>query len=131
MASTKSFDARGSIQKHFIPLESNPDVFNPLIDHLGASKHLTFTDVVSLEDPDLRPLALILVFPTPGNYEARRAAEYEEDGEYKNSGSEDILWLKQTINNACGRYAILHALANGEARAMIGKSFKLLVMIPN
>lgn len=125
MASTEKFDAAGGFtKKHFTPLESNPDVFNPLIDHLGASERLTFIDVVSLEDPDLRPhLALILVFPTPGDYEARRAAEYEEHGEYKNTGNESVLWFKQTINNACGLYAILHALGNGEARGMIGNYF--------
>lgn len=107
-------------RKHFIPLESNPDVFNTLIAHLGASKRLAFQDVVSLDDPDLRPLALILVFPTAEDYEARRAAEYEELGEWGRD-DEDVLWYKQTIHNACGLYAILHALTNGETRDMIGK----------
>ena len=108
--------------KHFVPLESNPDVFNALISHLGASKSLRFGDVVSLDEPDLHPLALILVFPTPADYEAKRAAENKECGESKSS--EDVLWFKQTINNACGLYAILHALTNGEAREMIGNSIE-------
>lgn len=112
--------ADGFLTKHFIPLESNPDVFNALIGHLGASKRLAFQDVISLDEPELRPLALILVFPTPEDYEVRRAAEHGEHGEWR-SGDGNVLWFKQTINNACGLYAILHALTNGEARDMIGK----------
>ena len=108
--------------KHFIPLESNPDVFNALMGHLGASKRLRFEDVVSLDEPDLHPLALILVFPTPEDYEAKRAAEDRESGQCGNS--EDVFWFKQTINNACGLYAIFHALTNGEAREMIGNSIE-------
>ncbi|KAH8748446.1 ubiquitin carboxyl-terminal hydrolase, family 1 [Diaporthe sp. PMI_573] len=65
-----------SYAKHFLPLESNPDVFNRLIRCLGTSHDLEFQDVVSLDDPDLLPhpaLALILVFPTTDRYEEERA----------------------------------------------------------
>ncbi|OAA57954.1 Peptidase C12, ubiquitin carboxyl-terminal hydrolase 1 [Niveomyces insectorum RCEF 264] len=34
-------------------------------------------------------------------------------------GNEDSIWLKQTINNACGLYAILHAIFNSKARDML------------
>lgn len=34
--------------------------------------------------------------------------------------AEDVTWFKQTINNACGFYGILHAICNGEARKMMG-----------
>ena len=112
--------------KHFTPLESNPDVFNGLISLLGASKSLAFEDVLSLDEQDLLPhptLALILVFPTTSSYEARKAVEDAERAEYRNTVDDnDILWFKQTINNACGLYGILHALTNGEARDMIGNS---------
>lgn len=110
--------------KHFIPLESNPDVFNNLIGLLGASQSLIFEDILSLDEPEQLPhpaVALILVFPTTSEYEAREAAADRERGEYRTSGDdEDILWFKQTINNACGLYGILHALTNGGARDMIG-----------
>ncbi|KAI5861922.1 ubiquitin carboxyl-terminal hydrolase, family 1 [Durotheca rogersii] len=120
-----SFTASGgpTYRKHFIPLESNPDVFNNLISLLGASQSLVFEDVLSLDEPDLLPhpaVALILVFPTTSNYEARKVAEDAARGEYNSSEDhEDVLWFKQTINNACGLYGILHALANGEARGVI------------
>lgn len=108
--------------KHFIPLESNPDVFNKLISHLGASESLQFEDVWSLDEPHLEnpAVALVLVFPSLENYEALREAEYRERGEYGGDGDNgNVLWLKQTIQNACGLYGILHALMNGEARGSI------------
>lgn len=111
--------------KHFTPLESDPEVFNGLIRLLGAPSSLAFQDVLSLDDPTLLPrgaLALILVFPTSGGYEARKAIEDEPRQSHENrEGDEDVMWFKQTINNACGFYGILHALSNGEARDMIGK----------
>ncbi|KAF6809304.1 ubiquitin carboxyl-terminal hydrolase [Colletotrichum sojae] len=108
--------------KAFIPLESNPEVFNELIGLLGASPKLQFEDVFALDDPTLLPqriLALVLVFPTTPEFEARLTAEeagaqdwmVEHDEE-----DEDAVWFKQTINNACGLYAVLHALANGRAK---------------
>ncbi|KAI0876664.1 ubiquitin carboxyl-terminal hydrolase, family 1, partial [Hypoxylon argillaceum] len=59
-------------------------------------------------------LALIIVFPTPSDYEAR--LDQESDLIAKN---DDVIWFKQTINNACGLYAIIHAVANGRARDYI------------
>ena len=111
--------------KHFIPLESNPDVFNKLICHLGASESLRFEDVWSLDEPHLEhpAVALVLVFPTIDDYEVKRDAEYQERGEYGSDGDNiNVLWLKQTIQNACGLYGILHALMNGEARGLISSS---------
>jgi len=114
-------------RKHFIPLESNPAVFSQLIHHLGASPRLTFQDIVSLDDPDSLPhpaLALILVFPTSNAYEAHKAKEEATCQEYKGSGEgEDVLWFKQTINNACGLYGALHAVSNGETRALISRHY--------
>ncbi|CAO2649684.1 Nn.00g009760.m01.CDS01 [Neocucurbitaria sp. VM-36] len=109
-------------RKHFIPLESNPEVFTELIHKLGLSTSLSFQDVLSLDDPELlgflpRPAhALILVFPTTAAYEERVAKEDAEVVDYQSSGvGEDVVFFEQTINNACGLYAILHAVCNGEA----------------
>ena len=105
--------------KHFIPLECNPDLFTQLIHILGAtsaSTNLVFQDVLSLDSDMLalilRPvLALILVFPTSEVYEKEKAAEESTKEDYKGQGeTEDVIWFKQTINNACGFYGILHAM---------------------
>ncbi|WYZ41058.1 hypothetical protein EsH8_IV_001399 [Colletotrichum jinshuiense] len=108
--------------KAFIPLESNPEVFNELIGLLGASPSLQFEDIFTLEDASALPqriLALVLVFPTTPTFEARLTAEEAGAQDWMvehNEEDEDAVWFKQTINNACGLYAILHALANGRAK---------------
>ena len=109
--------------KHYIPLEANPVLFTQLIHQLGVSPSLEFQDVLSIDDSDLlafvpRPvLALILIFPTSDVYEEQKAVQEAREEEYKGYGEEEaVVWYKQTINNACGLYGILHAISNGEAR---------------
>lgn len=113
--------------KAFVPLESNPQVFTTLAHSLGLSSSLSFNDVFSIDDPDLlafvpRPVeALVLVFPVSPAYEEHRAQEdSQKDADWyeKVAGTKEqqSVWLKQTIRNACGTYALLHALVNGFAR---------------
>lgn len=109
--------------KQFVPLESSPQVFNQLMYSLGVSRDVTFNDVFSL-DPEMlafysRPVyALIMTFPVSDNYESYRhnADKHLADDYYNEiSGTdqEKALWYKQTIRNACGTMALIHALANG------------------
>lgn len=109
--------------KHFIPLESDPVVFTSLIHDIGAPKSLVFREVISLDAQDLpsSAIAYILVLPTSEAYEARTATEDESREVYQGQGKDEaVVWFKQTINNACGLYGILHALSNGEARHLLG-----------
>lgn len=115
-------------RKHFIPLESNPEVFTELVHRLGVSGQLCFQDVYSLTDTELlaslpRPAyALVLVFPAAEAYWEKVELEEEELAAYAGSGpDEETIFFKQTINNACGLYALLHAVCNGEARSKIGE----------
>ena len=115
-------------RKHYIPLESNPDVFSQLAGKLGLSSSLVFQDVYALDDSCLafvpRPvLALILVFPASELYEEQKTQkEKSQVEEYHKSGEEEkAIWFRQTINNACGLYGILHAVSNGGARVHICK----------
>ena len=115
-------------KKHFIPLESNPELFTELIHRLGLSSAIGFHDVFSIDDPELlafipRPaLALVLVFPTTPTYEEHAKAEEKLEEDYATSGAqEEVMWFKQTINNACGLYGILHAVSNGNGREFVGK----------
>ncbi|KAI5963808.1 YUH1 [Candida pseudojiufengensis] len=104
--------------KQIIPLESNPTIFTELAYNLGLSKILQFHDVYSLTDPDLlsflpQPIfGIILLFPLTENYESYRAQQDSSKPTYENEKSKDILWLKQTIGNGCGLYALLHILIN-------------------
>ncbi len=84
---------------------------------------LKFVDVWSIRDKDQlefipRPiLALIVIFPDKDVAKAaipsfRKSASMSELA----SG---VLWFKQKIYNACGLYAILHAVCNGVAKDFI------------
>ncbi|KAK3322720.1 ubiquitin carboxyl-terminal hydrolase, family 1 [Apodospora peruviana] len=110
-----------SYQKHFDPLESSPEVLDKLIQLLGVPDEIAFEDVFALDEPEFLPrpaLAMILVFPTTEAYESRKAAFEAGRPLYCGSGDEDpVIWFKQSINNACGLYAVLHALCNSEAPA--------------
>lgn len=81
----------------------------------------SFYDVFSIDEPEMlafipRPVAaLILVFPISKEYEAYReaadAAAADYDPVAARAGGPD--WWPQTITNACGTMALLHAVANG------------------
>ncbi|KAL4735176.1 hypothetical protein BDV11DRAFT_39102 [Aspergillus similis] len=112
--------------KAFVPLENNPEVMSQLVHQLGLSPSLGFTDVFSIDEPDLLALvprpsqALLLVFPVSKSYESSRIAEDSSLPEYTGSGpNEPVMWFKQTIRNACGLIGLLHAVSNGEARKHI------------
>lgn len=119
--------------KCFVPLESEPVVFSDLLYDLGASDALTFRDVWSIEDPLQlalipRPvLALILVVPTCEGYERHRRLKDHVD---TNNETEELVWFQQTIDNACGLYAILHAACNLRANESISKSLPRVVTSP-
>ncbi|KFX95929.1 hypothetical protein O988_05556 [Pseudogymnoascus sp. VKM F-3808] len=119
-------------RKFFIPLECNPEVMTSLLHTLGLSSTLAIHDVYSINDPDLlsfvpRPAyALLLVFPTNDTYEAFRVAEDSTIEAYTGSGpDEPVMWFRQTIGNACGLMALLHAAANGGAKDFIDPSSTL------
>ncbi|KAI9698652.1 MAG: ubiquitinyl hydrolase 1 [Candelina mexicana] len=110
-------------KKMFIPLENNPKVFTHLLHTLGASPSLTFHDIYSLTSPTLlspipRPVhALIFICPA-ATFHRARDAENEAMPLYKGTGA-NPMWFKQTIGNACGLIALLHAVCNGVAKKYI------------
>ncbi|KAB8076383.1 hypothetical protein BDV29DRAFT_200179 [Aspergillus leporis] len=112
--------------KAFVPLENNPEVMSHLVHQLGLPPTIGFTDVFSIDEPDLlafvpRPsYALLLVFPVSRTYESSRITEDSKLTEYEGSGpSEPVMWFKQTIRNACGLIGLLHTVSNGEARTQV------------
>lgn len=121
------FDSSG--KKIFIPLENNPDVFTSLVHHLGLSNELGFYDVYSLDEPDIlglvpRPVYALIFITPPETYSAVRAMDktpLTKNGvNYRKAGDdESAMWFQQTIGNACGLMALIHSMANGEARSYI------------
>ncbi|KAG6088907.1 hypothetical protein E4U15_004739 [Claviceps sp. LM218 group G6] len=118
-------------RKVVIPLENNPDVFTSLVHDLGVSAELGFYDVFSIDDPSLmahvpRPVfALIFIAPSDMQTavrleDGRPKSVKTDDLTYAKSGADEpVMWFHQTIGNACGTYALLHSVANGEARQFV------------
>ncbi|KAK2746065.1 hypothetical protein FQN57_003405 [Myotisia sp. PD_48] len=122
--------------KAFVPLENNPEVMSHLVHQLGIPSSLGFTDVYSIDDPELlafvpRPShALLLVFPVSKSYESTRIAEDANQEVYDRSGpQEPVIWYKQTIRNACGLIGLLHAVSNGEPRASVTQGSDLHTLL--
>lgn len=97
-----------------IPLESNPDIFSEFAHSLGLVPLLSFHDVYSVTDLDVleflpQPIyAFVLLFPITASFEEFRRQEALETPDADGS----VVWLKQSVRNACGLYALLHALLN-------------------
>ncbi|KDN49440.1 hypothetical protein RSAG8_02142, partial [Rhizoctonia solani AG-8 WAC10335] len=103
----------------WIPLESNPEVFNAWSGTLGLStKVYDFADVYGL-DPELLEMvpspskAIVLLFPITEATEQKRR---EDDERLATEAQPDIdptlIYIKQTISNACGTIGLLHAILN-------------------
>lgn len=123
--------------KSFIPLESDPSIFTSLSHELGASGTLSFVDIWSLDDPDQlavvpRPvLAFVLVLFTPVEDQRRKAMV---DGGLAHPTNptahpDKVVWFKQTIYNACGLYALLHAVCNIQRKDAIGERYIFLCCV--
>ena len=104
----------------------------PLAHRLGLSKSLAFHDVLSIDNPDLlaiipRPaLALIVLTPWTDIHQNANRAEDADKSAYEGSGpDEPVLWFAQTIKNACGLMACIHALSNGPVRDFIAEGSEL------
>ncbi|KAK2467558.1 hypothetical protein APHAL10511_000413 [Amanita phalloides] len=119
MSSEANSNSRQKPDNRWIPLESNPEVFNAWAKKAGlATKVTCFHDIYGV-DPELLGLvpqpvnAVILLFPITPEIQAQHEAEDEALAtEGQPEVDKTIMWMKQTIGNACGTMALLHALAN-------------------
>uniref|UniRef100_A0A1B6DXJ4 Ubiquitin carboxyl-terminal hydrolase n=1 Tax=Clastoptera arizonana TaxID=38151 RepID=A0A1B6DXJ4_9HEMI len=99
------------------PLESNPDVMNKLLYHLGMPDKWQIVDVYGLDSVMLatvpRPvLAVILLFPTSSKYYEHRQQLEEEIKGKGQKVSPGVFFMKQYVQNACGTFALIHSVAN-------------------
>ncbi len=96
-----------------------PSGFHEFDAQYGAPKYFKFIDIWSLEPDQLdnirfNPKSCRSLDPYPARLSC--ICRKIEHGISK----ESILWLKQTINNACGLYAILHCVCNTLGTEEIG-----------
>lgn len=117
----------------WIALEGNPDVFNAWARKAGlVDSDYEFSDIYGLE-PELLAMvsqpvkAVVLLFPGTDVIDVEAV---REDERIKTEGqhpiSPKIIWIKQTINNACGAMALLHAVANTDVALAPGSPLEVL-----
>jgi len=103
----------------WVPLQSNPEILTEYLRKLGVSEDWSVVDVLGFE-PELlefvpKPVkALILLFPCSEKYEQHRLAEEKKLKENVPAYPKDLFYMKQTIHNACGTCALIHAISNNK-----------------
>ncbi|KAJ7224439.1 hypothetical protein GGX14DRAFT_513286 [Mycena pura] len=104
----------------WVPLESNPEVLNAWSTKAGLVPLARFEDVYGLDEALLAMVAqpvkaVVLLFPITPDGDTQRK---REDEEIQTNGQPyldpTILWIKQTISNACGTMGLIHAIANSD-----------------
>ncbi|KAK4530270.1 hypothetical protein CCYA_CCYA03G1127 [Cyanidiococcus yangmingshanensis] len=101
---------------NWVPLESNPDLWNEYMHELGVEgERPFFTDVLSLTEAletVPQPVhALVVCFPLGEREPISPVTTVQPQVCY--------YFCAQTVNNACGTMALLHALLNNRERASI------------
>lgn len=111
------------------PLESSPDVFNQFMWSLGVPQgEAEVHDVYGLDSDALamvpQPvLAVIFCFPDPPE-----SSSHPPEGvlptEHKQEASDDMYFIKQieSLGNACGTIALLHAVGNACSENLLDNS---------
>lgn len=100
----------------WIPIESNPEVWNEYAAKLGVSREWVFVDVFGL-DPELLAMvptpvkAVLMLFPITSKYEQYREAQ---DTALSMDYPPSLFFVRQTIANACGTIALIHSVVNNE-----------------
>ncbi|KAJ2546994.1 ubiquitinyl hydrolase 1 [Coemansia sp. RSA 1933] len=107
---------------YWIPLESEPNAMNKVIQQMGVGPSVTFSDVWNLDDEALdmvpKPVhALVFLFPEVKEINDIR---HKESLDSASKVSPNVWHMKQTIGNACGTMAIFHALGNNQKTLPIG-----------
>ncbi|GJP42021.1 hypothetical protein CLOM_g1624 [Closterium sp. NIES-68] len=115
--------------KKWLPLESNPDVMNDFVRKIGfPASAAGFHDVYGL-DADLlamvpQPvLALLFLFLLPPEERSKEAEKEDPTPEptAPSAASPQPFFVRQTIDNACGTIALLHAIGNNQHRLTLEK----------
>ncbi|KIJ54817.1 hypothetical protein M422DRAFT_240901 [Sphaerobolus stellatus SS14] len=121
-----------------VPLEANPETFNPLAASLGLdTTKYSIHDIFGFDEELLafvpQPVeALILLFPEPAaerfDHPRSVAKNTEDMKKWPVSAREKLVYFRQTENldNHCGTLALLHALANTPSLPIANGSMKQL-----
>lgn len=121
LPSSPSASAPPAAGERWPALESTPEVFNQFMCSLGVQEDdVEFHDVYGLEADALsmvpQPvLAVVLCFPDPPQQDASYPSESEQllfSGEKEARGQVYFIKQIESLGNACGTVALLHAVGN-------------------
>ncbi|XP_047068297.1 ubiquitin carboxyl-terminal hydrolase 3-like isoform X1 [Lolium rigidum] len=111
------------------PLESSPDVFNQFMWSLGVPQgEAEVHDVYGLDYDALATvpqpvLAVIFCFPDPPESSSHPSEEVLAT-QHKQETSDDVYFIQQieSLGNACGTIALLHAVGNACSESLLDNS---------
>uniref|UniRef100_A0A7I5EDI0 Ubiquitin carboxyl-terminal hydrolase n=1 Tax=Haemonchus contortus TaxID=6289 RepID=A0A7I5EDI0_HAECO len=105
-------------------LESNPDTINPFMAKIGVET-VQCVDIISFDDDALENLpkpqyAVLLCLPDYKRVNELMAPIYEKLRSENVTPPPNVFFMEQKISNACGTFALFHALANIEDQVDLG-----------
>lgn len=109
----------------WLPLESNPEVITKFMHNMGVESGVGCVDVLGFDDEMLALIpgpcyALLLCFPDYKKVGELMAPVYEKLAAEGAKVPENVFFMRQKIDNACGTFALLHSLANIRDKIDIG-----------
>lgn len=103
-----------------IPLEANPETFNPLAATLGLdTSRYCLHDVLGLDEDLLafvpQPVeAVILLFPTPEKWDHPDIVAMDAEAAKRAPVDRtDLVYFRQTLSNHCGTIVCIHVCVRG------------------
>lgn len=134
MASLEAAERPSS--KRWLPLEANPDVMNQFVQGLGFHPDTEFVDVYGFDEELLAMvpapvLAVLFLFPVNDEVEEACQAELQKLGKEEHNVSDKVYFMRQTVGNACGTVALIHAIGNNLAQVQLaqGSYFERLFQV--
>jgi len=102
--------------EQWIPLEANEDILNGYIAKMGVCEgQVVFNEIFGFDALEFvpRPVkAVLLCFPICDASEKHAADQASQIASNGQLCSSNVFYMKQTVGNACGTIAVLHACGN-------------------
>ncbi|VDK42224.1 unnamed protein product [Anisakis simplex] len=113
----------------WLPLESNPEIITNFMHKMGVERNVECVDVYGFDDDLIAILpkpcyALLLCFPDYKKVDELMSPVYDQLIKQGCNIPNNLFFMKQKISNACGTFALIHALANNRDKIHLGGALK-------